>query len=712
MQSTPSPKNIVYTQPGMQVMMSLSALYHYMYCMVISSSMSLSPVFGGALLLSARAGNMLIQMLFGNRRRYLSNGTRIVGIVLLVVMILCSVLLLAVYPLLMSTYTMWVIFAVVLLITMRGILARRLVTKLIRNTISRKAALLLALLEAVPLCIGALLLFNALPAVPAWQIFGGLALGALLEGYSLWREKEQIAAAETPAGLDEKTLRQIGKDLRAMGAYHSYERFHMLIMMALQLTLVMMYTFIGLTGEELFTCLLMAVGVTMVFPELTGLLLKNIKNKKPAATQLLLLGLFLWIYGLTLFYTRLGQSHNLMLNYLSLGLSVGGLTISTACLGELERQMTSVAQYGLQNHTTGYEQMRAGQTEAALLLGQMIALALLTALCFPSEFSWAQVAAGSLAQNFRPLMIVPPMLLLISAFVGVLHFPMNSRYFLKLRRLLTLKGEGGDNPALEKQLEKVVVKKHKNRFGIRMLIVLLRPLYYHKVLGTSNIADYEDGTMILVCNHGEIYGPIVANLYIPISFRPWVLAHMMDREAIVEHMYQGTMVRQKWIPNRLKKPLVRLVSPLLQWIFESIESIPVYRGGNPRALVKTFRLTIEALQAGDNILLFPENGESRTDGGKGYVQEGVGRLYTGFAMIAPAYYKKTGKQAVFVPVYASKRLRTLTIGNGILYNPNAPANDEKLRIVDALLTDMQAMYAQETAEAEKQREKAQSKKKK
>lgn len=85
-----------------------------------------------------------------------------------------------------------------------------------------------------------------------------------------------------------------------------------------------------------------------------------------------------------------------------------------------------------------------------------------------------------------------------------------------------------------------MVKRHKNRFGVKIIIALLRPLYYHKVVGKENLRGLEDGTMVLVCNHGELYGPVVANLYIPVAFRPWAIAEMMNREVIIEHMYQGT----------------------------------------------------------------------------------------------------------------------------------------------------------------------------
>ena len=64
-------------------------------------------------------------------------------------------------------------------------------------------------------------------------------------------------------------------------------------------------------------------------------------------------------------------------------------------------------------------------------------------------------------------------------------------------------------------------------------------------------------------------------------------------------------------------------------------------------------------------------------------------------MLAPALYKRTRKIAVFVPTYASKKLKTLTFGEGVRIQPRRPVNEEKLRIVNALQTGIEAMVAAE-----------------
>lgn len=677
----------------MLVMMSLSTLYEYMYATMLSSALGLMPVFGAAMFMSARVVMTLSRTVFGEEKKYLTRRMRAAFTVLTVLMLLCALTLVMLTPVLWRTVGMWLTFAVVLIISVRSQLGRRFTGRRMRRTIGTRAYwILMAVTYLAPLVGMAWLLTANMHSAAAWQLWVGFAAGEALELYGLWRERDLLALEGMPDEIDRETVNRIAKELREVNAYGAYQRMHMLVLLALQMTLVMVYTFVGVTAQELMAGMLLAVGLTILTREVCDFLMSHIRQ--PSPSQLLLIGLFLWLYGLFLFYRQLDAVPNLTLSYLSLALCMCGLTVSVTSLAELERRMTDVAQFKLKDHMRDYSRIRAASTEIAILMGQMVALILLTVLCLPTNLPSGELDLSRLGAAFRPVLILPPLLLLLGAIISTLRFPMNNRHFQKLAQWLTLEKDGVDNPALKQQLDSVVVRRHKNRFGVRIIITLLRPLYYHRVSGKENLAGYEDGSMILICNHGEIYGPVVANLYVPIAFRPWVISEMMERDAIVEHMYQGTMVRQKWIPERLKRPLINLITPLFMWVFESLEAIPVYRG-HPRELMKTFRETLNAMQAGDNILVFPENGEDHGAGQTGYVREGVGKLYTGFAMIAPMYYAKTKKSAVFVPIYASKKRRTLTIGKGIVYDPQSNATDEKLRIVDELLASMQAMADQD-----------------
>ena len=126
-----------------------------------------------------------------------------------------------------------------------------------------------------------------------------------------------------------------------------------------------------------------------------------------------------------------------------------------------------------------------------------------------------------------------------------------------------------------------------------------------------------------------------------------------------------------------------------------LESIPVYRN-KLRELMKTFNQSVEAMQAGDNLLIFPENPDG-VEQGKGYERAGIGEMFRGFAMLAPIYYNKTGKCCRFLPMFAHKGLRTLSFGTPVAYNPDTPPNEERDRIVDALLAQMQSLADREEA---------------
>jgi len=227
------------------------------------------------------------------------------------------------------------------------------------------------------------------------------------------------------------------------------------------------------------------------------------------------------------------------------------------------------------------------------------------------------------------------------------------------------------------------MKELQRPWGVRAIVRFLRAVYPHKVKGTEKLQDYAQGDVLFICNHGEIYGPVAAMLYLPTVFRPWVLSRMMVRDEIVEHMYYGTMERQKWLPEKWKRPLLRLITPFLVYLFEGVHAIPVYRG-HPKELLKTFRLTLDAMRDGHNILIFPENADEHEEGKSGFIKDGVGDFYTGFAMLGMMHWARNKRRAVFVPVYANKHKRVVTIGEEIVFDPENETNAEKLRIAQTL----------------------------
>ena len=681
---------IARTRSAMMTLMSLSNLYAFMYSMLVSRSLVSMPIFGGALFLSGQAAAVFFQSYTGESRKYLSLRARWLGPAMLTILLLSNFFLLMIYPITLENPAVWILFAIVLGITMRGILCRRIMRRYVNGQLLRRRFLIVTgLCHAAPAVVVALLLTWSVDALPAWQMFGGFLLSAVLEAYSLWKDREQLIYPEAEP-LKEESFRSLVTGLRRMSAFNAYELMHNLILTALQVTLVMLYTFIATSAQEILTCMLLSLVCTLAARELTDWVLARTSRRDPDPAYLLLIGLCCWMYGLILFSQQISGSLKYVSAYLSLALCSCGATVSATCLAGMERDMHRVAEFGAGEDLSGYSLMRSAGREAAVLFGQMLTLLLLTLLCFLNGFNLPR-DVESLVRNFRPVLVVPALLLVLGAMLSVLKFPLTKRHLNKLQRFLQLQRDGEENTPLKKQLETVVIRRHKRRYGLKLMMFFLRPFYYHRLVGRENVPAGMDGRLIFICNHGELYGPVVTNLYVPFSFRPWTISDMMDsRENVAEYCYKYTFKRQRWLPERLKKPVSRWLAPLFLWVMHSIESIPVYRN-KPRELMATFRLSVEAMQAEDNLLIFPENPDAASLDKPGYLRRGIGDFYTGFAMLAPLYYNKTGKRAIFMPVYASREKRIISFGKGVEYDPDNQPTEEKMRIVNDLRESILSM---------------------
>ena len=195
---------------------------------------------------------------------------------------------------------------------------------------------------------------------------------------------------------------------------------------------------------------------------------------------------------------------------------------------------------------------------------------------------------------------------------------------------------------------------------------------------------------------------MVCMLYIPVPIRPWVISEIsIDPEEMAQYVYQFTISRQRWLPEKLKMPIARLIGPISVWAMNQLESIPVYRN-KPSQLMTTFRQSVEAMQAGDNLLIFPENPNAREEN-HGYERSGVGELFSGFTMLAQIYYHRTGKRCRFLPMFAHKNMRTMTFAPPITFDPDNDPMIERDRIVGYVTEQMTRISREEDAKWEARR---------
>ena len=682
---------------------TLTGLYAYIYCMMVSQALTSMPVYGGALFMCARVATVFGQTFSARSKRYLPQGIRPWRWVLLAVLLLLNLCVVVLYPMALQSPQVWLLFALVLSMQLRDTICQRLARLSVSGRLAEPRFLLYSgLWHAVALVTVLAVLLSSLALQLAIPMFGGFLLCSLVSFYEMLKHRDRLQKLMEETSSEAELL---GQSVRKANAFAVFEWLTALIMAAMEMTLIVMYTYLAATAEQLLIRMAMAVLTTLVSGEIAAWFLRWRKGKKRGDhSNLILVGLLMWIGGLWSFSRMLSTGvPDLTHTYICLGLCSVGCALCSASLEGMEKPMFAVARFTSGDDLAGYRQLRAANRELATLLGQMLALAALTALCFLTGGQELPRTVAEVAARIQPVMVIPALLTVLMALICALRFPLNSRYIDKMMRFLHIRESGGENPALEKQLESVVIQRHTQPWLIRALMAIIRPAFRHTLKDAENVRPDESNPIVFLCNHGEVYGPVAGMLFCPVPVRSWSISDMMiDPREVAEYSYKYTFSQVRWL-GPLRWPVARLLGYVSVWGMKKLEAVPVFRN-KPRELMTTFRKSVEAMQAGDNLLIFPENPDADPDA-PGYEDGRPGELFRGFPMLAQVYYSKTGKRCRFLPMLAHKGMRTLSFGTEIVYNPEAAPIDERDRIVEEASRQMQALFDREEALYQKKRDK-------
>ena len=649
---------------------AMSQLYGYIYCMLVSNIVVGMPLFGGALYLCGRACAVLYSVYRRKNRKYLPSYARVWGFLLGGVLIVLAVLLMGLYPAGFQSTKVWTVFAAVALCLCADAMAGRIrKLKETAGNASRRAwtmTILFQLLLAGAATVIMLLNFETGRAIP---LIFGFALLMFIRAYSAFR-------LYTAPGLPEQAEQDEQDEISKLRAYHSFETISLLFVTVIEMSVASIYALLATNTESLLPAIAIGVGCTAVAG--TGSLLFLRRSKQPKRqdpTWLLCVGLAICLGAITMCSLMLinGSIHWPQVYICLAGCSVGS-TLSMAGLIRIEELMPGVAEIAGEKVSKAYLKRRAMNWELAQLFGDVLALITLSVFCFVNGKELPR-DINQLATRFQPLMLVPLLLVIIAAMISAFNFPLSARYIDKLKLFLRLKEKGVENPVLQKRLETVVGEHYRQPWLSRLLMAILRPFYRHKLVNADHIVTDDSNPLVFLCNHGEIYGPIVCKLFIPVPVRIWTISLMMyDKPAVTSYVYENTYSKKTFLPVWVRKATARFIGWLSVNVMSQLESIPVYRD-SPMKLRETLRQSIEAMAMGDNILIFPENPDGK------YQLGGIGELSPGFLMLAEAYWKKTGKKLRILPMYANRDARTLTFGDIITYEPDNGYAQEQERII-------------------------------
>lgn len=318
------------------------------------------------------------------------------------------------------------------------------------------------------------------------------------------------------------------------------------------------------------------------------------------------------------------------------------------------------------------------EKEASLVSSGVLMLAML----LWGLTSRVAIFEGDLPRVLNICMMQLPLLFMVVAFYYALRQPLDRRNREKLMHYLEYHTQ---NEHVLASLRHVLVRGQRVSFTSRLVCWIAMIFLRHKVVGRERLrkGDYPS---VFVCNHAFLYGPIVAALFLPTYFRPWIHDRMLREDLAQREISMSFPWVRKVFGRRLGQWLVRVAARLTTRLLLSFRPIPVVRG-NSHDTLSTFDASLEALREGDNLLIFAEK-PKRLDNG---ANPDLRNLYTGFAHIGKLYHDATGTDLFFYPVFSNQKQRVIRIGDPIRYDSLLPSREAKQTVAEALQHSMEAL---------------------
>ena len=209
------------------------------------------------------------------------------------------------------------------------------------------------------------------------------------------------------------------------------------------------------------------------------------------------------------------------------------------------------------------------------------------------------------------------------------------------------------------------------------LVGLFTPRY--RVLGGENLPD---GPCVIVGNHSQMLGPIAGELHMPGKPWIWCAGEMMKWKEVHAYAYEDFWSGKPGTVRWFYRLLSYLITPLCVCVFNNARTVPVY---HDTRLITAYRPSIELLQQGRSLLIFPECYDEHNNI--------VHDFQDKFIDLARFYYRRSGKILSFVPVYNAPALHETLIGKPIPFDPSRPIEEERARLCAALKDAITALAA-------------------
>ena len=224
------------------------------------------------------------------------------------------------------------------------------------------------------------------------------------------------------------------------------------------------------------------------------------------------------------------------------------------------------------------------------------------------------------------------------------------------------------------------MKEKKISPAYRIIKGLVR-LFYGKT-AVSGAEHLPEEPCIIVGNHAQMNGPIACELDFPGRHFIWCAGEMMHLKEVSDYAFRDFWSAKPKSVRWLFRIASYLIPPLAVCVFNNANCIGVY---HDTRIISTFRETVDALQDGASIIIFPEHDPPRNN----ILSEFQDRFVT----VARQYYRRSGKAVCFVPLYVAPAFKTLYLGEPVRFDPDNPSHEECARVSEELIARITAMAA-------------------
>ncbi len=183
--------------------------------------------------------------------------------------------------------------------------------------------------------------------------------------------------------------------------------------------------------------------------------------------------------------------------------------------------------------------------------------------------------------------------------------------------------------------------------------------------------------VIFVGNHAQIHGPIACELYLPDNCYTWCAGQMMELKEVPSYAYSDFWSQKPKYQRPFFKLLSYVIAPLSVAIFNNARTIAVHKDTR---ILSTFRDTVNKLQEGKSIVIFPEHDKSFNN----IIYDFQDR----FVDVARTYCNRSEKELKFVPLYIAPKLKKMYFGKPVTFSPQADPQEERQRICKHLMNEI------------------------